>query len=294
MYEEQHMMDAIQQNMAVIRFDLERNIQYVSEQFAQTVGYTEQQLLAMRHDDLCFDDFKYSPAYKAMWTNLKNGKSFRDKIKRKAKGERELWLEASYMPIKVNGKVVGVMNIAFDITERTATVNAMATHLNNVTEQLDQQSEQGAITTNNLLEQVKEMASLSQNHLHHVAQLEQRVLNIEALIQTIRSISAQTNMLAINASIEAAHAGQYGAGFNVVAQEVRRLASQVDEATTNMKDRVQLMVEELQTITGDLGYMTTSISNSSQQVEQTFNEFQSIRKIATQVKTESDQLNTIL
>lgn len=294
MYVEEHMIVAIEQNMAVIRFDLQRNIEYVSEQFAQTVGYTQQQLLTMRHDDLCFDDFKYSPAYKTMWTNLQNGKSFRDKIKRKANGGRELWLEASYMPIKVNGRVVGVMKIAFDITARTEMVNTMAAHLNDVTQQLNRQSQQGAETTGSLLQQVQEMATLSQNHLQHIAQLEQRTLNIEALIQTIRSISAQTNMLAINASIEAAHAGQFGAGFSVVAQEVRRLAHQVEEATTNMNDRVQLVVEELQYITGDLSYMTTAITNSSQQVERTFDEFQAIQKIATQVKSESDQLNIIL
>lgn len=288
------MMATIKDHLAVIRFDLQRNIIYVSEPFARTIGYSPSQLLTMRHDDLCFDDFRQSSAYDAMWRDLKNGKAFRDKIKRKANGSRALWLEATYMPIKENNEVVGVMKIAFDITERTETMTTIATHLNSVTEQLNIQSEHGATTTNALLAQVQQMATLSQHHLQHIGKLEERTKHIEALIQTIRSISAQTNMLAINASIEAAHAGQHGAGFSVVAQEVRRLAQQVEETTTNMNHRVQHMMEELHLITSELGTMTTAITNSSEQVEQTFQEFQQMQHISTAVKAQSDQLLSLI
>lgn len=288
------MLAALKENMAVIRFDLDRNIQYVSELFAAAVGYPVATLLKMRHEDLCFDDFFNSKQYEEMWRNLKNGKAYRDKIKRKARGNRVLWLEAIYMPIKENGRITGVMKIAVDITDRTTTILNMASHLNEVTEQLNEQSNLGADTTQSLLKQVHQMATISSNHLTHITQLEERASNIESLIQTIRSIAAQTNMLAINASIEAAHAGKHGAGFSVVAKEVRRLANEVDETTVNMNTRVQLMLQELDAITADVSVMTAAITKSSEQVNTTFSEFQQIHLLSKDVKAQSDQLNKII
>jgi len=71
--------------------------------------------------------------------------------------------------------------------------------------------------------------------------------DIEKFIAQTRAIAKQTHMLALNASIEAARAGDEGKGFSVVAEEVRKLAAQAAQAATSTSDTVQMVLERVQT-----------------------------------------------
>ena len=106
----------------------------------------------------------------------------------------------------------------------------------------DKQAEQGAkvvAQTVNSIGSLSESVNLSSEKLHMV---QQDVVNISSILDVIRAIADQTNLLALNAAIEAARAGEQGRGFAVVADEVRSLAARTQGSTSE----IQSIIEQLQ------------------------------------------------
>jgi methyl-accepting chemotaxis protein len=111
--------------------------------------------------------------------------------------------------------------------------------------------------TNNQL--IGDLASKLDQTTENIDKLQTESQLIGGIVEAIRSIAEQTNLLALNAAIEAARAGEQGRGFAVVADEVRSLAVRTSSATTEIKT----MIENLQ---GQIGEAVSDITTGKQQV----------------------------
>ena len=135
-YDMQGQIQAIHQVMGVIEFDLQGFILAVNDNFAAVTGYSKDEIVDQHHSMFVEPTFKNSNEYKQFWLNLGQGKADNGQFRRIGKGGREIWLEASYVPISdETGKPVKVVKYAFDITaekQRDAESRSQLSAINNI------------------------------------------------------------------------------------------------------------------------------------------------------------------
>lgn len=290
------MITAMEKNLAIIRFDLDRRVTYVNEGFAKSMGYQTEEMYGMLHKDLCFSDFVTSPEYEQFWGKILCGESYQDKIERKDAKGNPIWLEATYMPIfdEKNEKILAVSKVATNITNRQENITAVVDELKEMSAILNKRAEMGIERSQELLESISSIAYVSANNTQTLTGLQQEAKSIQSVVKTIREIASQTQLLALNAAIEAAHAGEYGRGFDIVAKEVKKLSSRVESSIAEIRDSVQGITKEITNISQGTKDIQHHIEQSQQQIEVAMNEFNVVLTSAQELDSKARQVTTIV
>jgi len=264
-------IEAIGKSQAVIEFNMDGIVLNANENFLVTLGYSLSDIQGKHHSMFMPAEERDGPAYREFWATLNRGEFQSGEYKRVGRGAKEVWIQASYNPIRdLNSKPYKVVKYATDTTAQVVarmkaekvrgmmeSVAAGAEELNASVREISEAMSKSKDTANDAVDRV-ESADQQAQRLSAAAE------SMRSIVQLIGDITGQINLLALNATIESARAGEAGRGFAVVAAEVKNLANQAKQAT----DKIEQEIGNLNGISGDVLTALESIKKAIQSVNE--------------------------
>ncbi|MDZ3992338.1 Biofilm dispersion protein BdlA [Pseudomonas sp. Teo4] len=239
-HESESLIKAIGRSMAVIEFTPQGRVIKANQNFLTTMGYRLEEVVGRHHGLFCLPHERESAEYREFWASLNRGEYHSHRFERVNKQGQTVYLEASYNPIfDSKGRLYKVVKFASDITAQISTQQSAAEAAHASSVQTDACARKGTEVVQQTVEVIEQISHDLNNAARNIDAVSRQSDVIGQIVLTIRGIADQTNLLALNAAIEAARAGEQGRGFAVVADEVRNLAARTSKATLEIVDVVR-------------------------------------------------------
>lgn len=186
-------------------------------------------------------------------------------------------------------------NVSVAMNEMTASIKEVA--------QNTQQTSDAVLKAHNFSINCSQMAEHSKSLITHlinelsstatlVSRLNEETNNISSVVNVIQAIAEQTNLLALNAAIEAARAGEQGRGFAVVADEVRELASRTQESTKQIEAQIESLLAGSNDATHSMQTLTGTAQNAIDVVLESVSAFGEMKEELNKISDMSSQIAT--
>ncbi|URZ04193.1 methyl-accepting chemotaxis protein [Clostridium felsineum] len=203
--------------------------------------------------------------------------------------------------LAVNEVTKGATSQAEEMSIITETINEFVSSLEEITEKVNDVdvnsrsiidlAEGSGIKMNELAASIKEITTTFKDFEVKIVQSSEHIKNINEITEFINSIAEQTNLLALNAAIEAARAGEAGKGFAVVADEIRSLAEQAGESAEKISSLVSAVYSENRNMVTTTGKVGNDLQNQTSVVDNAVGSFTDIISSINEIIPKINQIN---
>ncbi|ROV57700.1 methyl-accepting chemotaxis protein [Vibrio ponticus] len=222
-------------------------------------------------------------------------KTNRDSISQLARASEENSVVASQAKQNIISQQEQTTQVAAAINQFTATVHEVAQSANSAaeaSEQADLAAASGKVVVEESIQMIEKLSTDLHESVNAMHVLAQHSEEIGKVVDVIQDISEQTNLLALNAAIEAARAGEQGRGFAVVADEVRTLASRTQESTKEIMETIQRLQQGSRDSTQRLEKGADNASVTVEKAQEAGHSLEQIKASVDQITAMNTQIAT--